>query len=70
MKDDRENMTCETCDWYCYGTWPSNTCDKWERTVFEADVPDEVIGKLLKVPTESDMAALRDEIDRMENGGR
>lgn len=69
MSEKPANMTCETCDWYCYGTWPSNTCDRWERTLYEVDVPDEVIAMLLNEPTEEDIRKLHDEIDDMENGG-
>ena len=62
------NQTCETCDWWCYGTWPGGTCDKWERTIFEVDVPDEVLGKLMKVPSASDMDKMYDELDRIGRG--
>lgn len=58
--------TCESCDWWCYGTWPGNTCDKWERTVFEADVPDEVIARLLHEPTAADLDELEREIEGLE----
>ena len=60
------NQTCETCDWWCYGTWPGGTCDKWERTIFEVDVPDEVLGKLFKAPTSREIRELHDEIDALE----
>ena len=58
--------TCETCDWWCYGTYPSNTCDRWERTVYEADVPDDVIARLMGEPTSEDMERLHDEIEGLE----
>lgn len=69
MNDRPEEMTCETCDWWCYGTWPGNTCDRWERTLYEVDVPDEVIAMLLNEPTDDDLRKLHDEIDDLESGG-
>ena len=61
--------TCETCDWWCYGTWPANTCEKWEKTVYEIDVPDDLIMRLAGMPTSEDMEALRGEIERLETDG-
>ena len=58
--------TCETCDWWCYGTWPGNTCDKWEKTLYEIDVPDDLIAKLAGMPTSEDMETLRHEVERIE----
>lgn len=60
--------TCETCDWWCYGTWASNTCDKWETTLWETDVPVDVIARLLNQPTEADIAKLEREIGELEHG--
>lgn len=69
MNERPEETTCETCDWWCYGTWPSNTCDKWEYTICEIEVPDEVIARLTNEPTEDDLRKLHAEIDDMENSG-
>ena len=62
------NQTCETCDWWCYGTFPANTCDKWERTVYEIDVPDEIFGMLTKPlePNSRELREIREEIDAIE----
>ena len=59
--------TCETCDWYCYGTWDGNTCDKWERTVWETPVPDDIINAAMGLPTSEDYAELRAEIERLDD---
>lgn len=67
MRDRPEKQTCETCDWWCYGTWPDNTCDRWERTLYEVDVPDEVIAMLLNMPTEEDIRKLEQEIGELEH---
>lgn len=61
-------QTCETCDWRCYGTWPGNTCDRWERTLYEVEVPDDVIARLMGEPTKADMETLRREVDEIEGG--
>lgn len=58
--------TCETCDWWCYGTWPGNTCDRWEETLFEVEVPDELIDRLTGGPTPEDMARLWSEVEKMD----
>lgn len=60
--------TCETCDWFCYGTWKGNTCDKWEFTQFETPVPDDLIAALTGQPTESQLSEMRDEADRIIGG--
>lgn len=60
------SQTCETCDWFCYGTWPGNTCDKWEQTLYEIEVPDEVIARLMGEPTAEDLEALHRDIEEME----
>lgn len=57
--------TCGTCDWWCYGTYPSNTCDRWERTVWECEVPDDVMAKVLHEPTDEDMEALARDIAKV-----
>lgn len=57
-----EKKTCETCDWWCYGTYADNTCDKWEYTVFSAEIPEEALTKLIKTPTLDDIEKLRQEI--------
>lgn len=62
------NQTCETCDWWCYGTWPGNTCDKWEQTLYEIEVTDEVIARIMCEPTVEDIDALRREVDELEKG--
>lgn len=63
-----EAKTCATCDWWCYGTWPGNTCDRWETTLFEIEVPDDVIARLMGEPTAEDMETLRREVDELEKG--
>ena len=63
-----QNKTCETCDWYCYGTYPANTCEKWEFTIAEIPVPEDLINALTGQPTESQIAALHDEADRIMGG--
>lgn len=61
-------QTCATCDWWCYGTWPWNTCDRWEKTLFEIEVPDDVIARLMGEPTQADMETLRRELEELEKG--
>lgn len=61
-----EDRTCENCDWYCYGTWDGNTCDKWEYKIAEIVVPDDVIAMITGQPTSHDIEALKREIDEME----
>lgn len=64
--DIPENKTCETCDWWCYGTWPGNTCDKWEYTIMEIEIPDEIIDILASRPTKQDLHDLHKEIEDLE----
>ena len=68
FRDLPQVRTCETCDWYCYGTWPSNTCDKWEATLWECEVPDDVLAAMAGMPTSKDFAALHAEIDELADG--
>ena len=58
-----EKKTCETCDWWCYGTYPDNTCDKWEFTIFSSEIPLDMIEKVMPVPTLDDLDKLRKELD-------
>ena len=60
-------QTCETCDWWCYGTYPDATCDKWEQTLAEIDVDDDIINKLMGMPTSEDIGELLEEIEKIEN---
>lgn len=60
--------TCETCDWWCYGTWASNTCDKWETTLWETEVPDDLIARLLNMPTEADIEKMMAEAEAVKHG--
>lgn len=68
VRDIPQVKTCETCDWWCYGTTLDSTCDKWETTLWETDVPDDVICRLLNQPTEADIAKLEREIAELDNG--
>lgn len=66
MPEIPKEKTCSTCDWYCYGTWPGNTCDKWEYTIMEIEVPDELLEPFLPGPSEQDILDLHKEIDSIE----
>lgn len=56
-------QTCETCDWWCYGTYPDATCDKWEQTVYEVPVPDDVMARIMHLPTKTDVQKVIEEAE-------
>ena len=58
-----ERQTCETCDWWCYGTWPDNTCDQWEYTIAEIEVDDDILAAVTGQPTSAEIRALLDEAE-------
>ena len=60
-----QERTCRTCDWWCFGTWPANTCEKWEFTLCEIEAPDELISMFTGEPTERQLEELRREIENL-----
>lgn len=58
--------TCRTCDWWCYGTWDDNTCDKWEHTIAVIDIDEDTLATLMNQPTAKDLADLQREIGYLE----
>ena len=57
---------CDTCDWYCYGTYPENTCDRWERTIAVIDIDEDTLAQLMNQPTSGDLNDLKREIAELE----
>lgn len=65
LKDDQRLYTCSSCDYHCPDKGPADTCDKWERTVMECDVPDEFINAFQKMNEDIQMEKMREELQDM-----
>lgn len=60
-------QTCETCDWWCYGTHPDNSCDKWERTVYSVEINESLLRRLIE-PTQEEVDSLIKEAENLAKG--
>lgn len=68
MPEIPEEKTCNTCDWYCYGTWPSNTCDKWEYTIASVEIDDALIRRLVEPSKEEVDSLIKEAEENLAKG--